>query len=103
MDQLTALMIARRLSEEGTGRLIRERARLSIGELALVVGVDASTLSRWERGRTRPGGEAAVRWVESCLCIERMLPMTQARRMTLIPALFSIATGDPHSIGGEVK
>jgi transcriptional regulator with XRE-family HTH domain len=70
---MAALVIARRFSQEGLGREIRERARLSVRELAEIVGIDASTLSRWERGQTRPCGLAASRWTEVCHAIEAML------------------------------
>ena len=65
-DEIKSLVIARLLAESGRGRAIRERARLSVREMADFIGVDAATLSRWERGRTKPHCAAAIRWAEAC-------------------------------------
>jgi DNA-binding transcriptional regulator YiaG len=54
---------ARRLATGG-GRLIREGADLSLGDVARACGVHASTIMRWERGDVRPTGEAALRYAE---------------------------------------
>jgi transcriptional regulator with XRE-family HTH domain len=35
-------------------RYLRERRRLSQGELALLLGVDRTAIVHWERGRSRP-------------------------------------------------
>jgi transcriptional regulator with XRE-family HTH domain len=41
---------------------MRLQAALSLRELAGIVGVDASTLSRWERGSVTPSGDGALAW-----------------------------------------
>jgi transcriptional regulator with XRE-family HTH domain len=41
---------------------MREQTALSVRELATMVGVEPSTLSRWERGATTPNGEKALAW-----------------------------------------
>jgi len=65
MDEaLRTLQQARTLGPTGQGRHIREGARLSLSEVAAVLGVDPSTLARWERGLARPRGAAARRWVD---------------------------------------
>lgn len=51
------------LSASGGARAIRERAGLSLAELAAEIGVDRSTLWRWETRRRRPRGEAALRYL----------------------------------------
>jgi transcriptional regulator with XRE-family HTH domain len=61
------------LGPTGRGRDLRERAGLSVRELATLLGVDAATLCRWERGQTRPRGPAASRWVAACQLIENEL------------------------------
>ena len=58
------LVAARRHASEGTGRQIRERASLSMYDVAQTIGVGEPTVSRWERGLARPTGDAAVRWTE---------------------------------------
>jgi len=60
-EQMVGIARARRLAA-GSGRRIREAAGLSVRELASGIGVDASTLWRWETGRSRPRGDAAIRW-----------------------------------------
>jgi transcriptional regulator with XRE-family HTH domain len=61
------------LGPTGRGRDLRERAGLSVRELAALLGVDAATLCRWERGQTRPRGPGASRWVAACQLIENEL------------------------------
>ena len=70
MDQLLLLISARRLARDGVGRSTREKADLSLREFAQMVGVDVSTLSRWERGQSRPHLPGAARWAKACQEIE---------------------------------
>jgi len=69
-------MTARLAAKNGVGRTIRRNAELSLSELAAVVGVDPSTLGRWEHGATRPRGDLAIRYhdILSSLAVERALP-----------------------------
>lgn len=53
---------ARSLARSGEARRIRERARLTVREVAKGIGVDPATVSRWERGMTVPRGDQAARW-----------------------------------------
>jgi DNA-binding transcriptional regulator YiaG len=59
---LTLLLEARDAAQGGRARRLRQAAGVSQAEIARTVGVDPSCLSRWEAGRRRPGGDAAVRW-----------------------------------------
>lgn len=64
VEQLVALAgVRRRLPSPRRRRLIREAAGVSCSELASVVGVDAATVWRWERGTHRPRGRALERYV----------------------------------------
>lgn len=56
-DQLQEL---RELTSNGTARDIRLAARLSQSDIARSIGVDASTVARWERGERLPRGTAAM-------------------------------------------
>ncbi len=67
------LIRGKRLGGQGGGRSLRQRAGLSVGELARVLGVDVATLSRWETGKAKPRPEAALRWAAACQAIEREL------------------------------
>ena len=60
----TALLLAeaRKQVRSGEARELRLRARLSLAELANEIGVNASTLLRWEGGRRQPSGVPAVRY-----------------------------------------
>lgn len=61
-QEILLLTDARTHAATGTGRQIRENARLSVAEMATAIGTDRPTLSRWETGKRRPRGDAAVRW-----------------------------------------
>jgi DNA-binding transcriptional regulator YiaG len=53
----------RRLAATGEARQIRQRAELSMSEIAAAVGVHEATVSQWERGKQRPRGEAALQYL----------------------------------------
>lgn len=59
---------ARRLMPD-RARAVRLAAGISVRQLAQAIGVQPSTLSRWERGLRRPRPEQAKRW---CALIERL-------------------------------
>jgi transcriptional regulator with XRE-family HTH domain len=61
-DHMTQLLAARELSQSGRARELRQRAGLSLYEMAAAVGVAAATIHRWEHGQRRPHGEAALRY-----------------------------------------
>lgn len=61
---LIKLARARRYAASGDARTIRTANDLSIAEMAEAIGVDESTVCRWELGMRRPGGDAAVQWVD---------------------------------------
>jgi DNA-binding transcriptional regulator YiaG len=58
------LVEVRRLCAGGEARTIREAADLALAELARDVGVSQSTLSDWERGKQRPTGQRALRYLK---------------------------------------
>ena len=53
---------ARALAESGAARSIRIAARLSLAEMASLVQIAPSTLSRYERSQRSPRAEQAVRY-----------------------------------------
>ena len=59
---VAVLVVTRRMAADGEGRQLRLAARLSLAEVAAAVDVDTSTIWRWEQGRRRPRGEAALRY-----------------------------------------
>lgn len=70
--QLLRLTAARRYSATGAGRTIRQRAGLSLQEVADAIGTHIGTLSRWETGDRKPrSSEAAIRWAELLADLER--------------------------------
>jgi transcriptional regulator with XRE-family HTH domain len=73
VTDLPLLIRGRRLASDGRGRRLRERAGLSVSELAHALGVDVGTLSRWETGKAKPRPEAALRWATVCEAIEHEL------------------------------
>jgi transcriptional regulator with XRE-family HTH domain len=68
---LEALLSARNAAADGTGRRLREAAGLTQGELAGLIGMDQSQLSRWEAGLRRPRGPAAIRWARALRVLEQ--------------------------------
>jgi len=59
---LVRLAAVRSLADSGRARSIRRAAGISLQEVANVVGVRASTISRWESGQRVPRGDAALRY-----------------------------------------
>ena len=59
-----SVALARRLARDGTARLVRTEAGLSIYDVARDVHVAPGTISRWETGKRTPRGEAAVRYAQ---------------------------------------
>jgi transcriptional regulator with XRE-family HTH domain len=64
-DELLLLIEAREAARSGRARRVRELAGVTQGALADVCGVDASAVSRWERGLRAPRGPAAVRYAQT--------------------------------------
>ena len=64
-EDLELLVEARAAATTGTGRQLREAAGLTQGELAGLIGMDPSALSRWEHGLRRPRGGPAIRWARA--------------------------------------
>ena len=63
MDVLD-LARAQSLIASGSGRAVRQAARLSLAEMGRAVGVDKSTIYRWETGERHPRGELAVAYAD---------------------------------------
>ena len=63
--ELVAVAKARRLANTGDAKRIRERASVSIREMADAVGAAPTTLWRWENGERRPTGAAAAAWADA--------------------------------------
>ena len=72
-DRVVVRRLARAvaMSTSGEGRQLREQCGLALGPLASVVQTSVATLSRWERGLSRPSGPAAVRWAQILEDLER--------------------------------
>jgi transcriptional regulator with XRE-family HTH domain len=64
-NDVVELARVRALARNGTARTIRVAAGISLGELAKSVGVDRSTILRWESGERRPRGAAALRYAQT--------------------------------------
>ncbi len=61
-QQLYDLVLLRRALADGTARGLRERAGLSLSDVAGPAGVTAATISRWESGRRAPRLPQALRY-----------------------------------------
>jgi transcriptional regulator with XRE-family HTH domain len=63
LQQIRALIEAReRVGNVESARTVRLRAGLTLAQMATLVGVTESTMSRWETSRRTPRGDAAIRW-----------------------------------------
>jgi DNA-binding transcriptional regulator YiaG len=60
--QLVLLGVAARRAKDGSGRRIREQAKVPMRFVAQNVGVKEATISRWETGQRQPRGDAAIKW-----------------------------------------
>lgn len=69
-----ALAEVRQLAHSGRARMVRESAEITLSEVARDVGVDPSTISRWERGLDKATGDQALRWLR----LLRLLPTFDA-------------------------
>jgi len=65
LDELVRISTVRRDAASGAAREARKDARVSQPELAEVVGIPVSTLSRWEKGLQAPRGPAALRYADA--------------------------------------
>jgi transcriptional regulator with XRE-family HTH domain len=63
MASVEAIAEARRMTRNPAAcRTLRLGANVGLRELAEAIGVDAATLSRWERGERRPLTRHAIAW-----------------------------------------
>lgn len=65
MVDLALLIEARDAAKSGRAERLRRAAGVSQAELAGAVGVDASTVSRWERGRRLPRAPVAIAYARA--------------------------------------
>lgn len=64
------LAAAARYAQDGTGRRIRELANMPQRDMAEHIGITTSGLWRWENGKRRPRGDAAIRWAHQLTKLE---------------------------------
>ena len=93
--QVEALTRVRVKAASGTAKAIRDRARLSQSEMARALGVDTSTICRWERGIDRPIGAPALAW----LALPMGLGAGLQSLMTNVPRYALEAHAGPAALG----
>lgn len=69
-ENLTRLVEIREMAASGEARLIREKARVSVAELAEIVGINRTTLWSWESGQHTPRGEKALEWQKTLTLLQ---------------------------------
>lgn len=62
MSEIMLLVEAHKKARSGDAKKIRQQAGLTMAQVAAVVGVGESTVSRWEGGSRKPRGEHALKW-----------------------------------------
>jgi len=71
-EDLARLAQVRKLIKSGQARRTREAAGISLAEMARAIGVDVSTLHRWETGKRRPRSAAALRYAGALAALEEV-------------------------------
>ena len=74
---LGAVAGLRRQLVNGEAKAIREEARVSLAEIARVVGVTPQSVFRWENGTAMPGAGFALKYKE---VLESLRPSTPESR-----------------------
>lgn len=69
---------AKQMAADGTARRIRLANRLAQRDIGLAVGVDTSTVARWENGTRVPRGDAAWRYADLLARLEQKAGPTDA-------------------------
>ncbi|MDX2696841.1 helix-turn-helix domain-containing protein [Streptomyces ipomoeae] len=64
-EQLRTVGELRHLAVTGEARVLRKSLHIGLRELARVIGVSPSALSRWENRINLPRGEHALKWAEA--------------------------------------
>jgi transcriptional regulator with XRE-family HTH domain len=82
MDPKPTLLIseARRSAETGRGEGIRRAAKLSLSDIAAAIGVTPGAVGHWEKGRRRPSGDAARRYIRLLGILEREIDESETRQ-----------------------
>ena len=63
-----------RLIASGRAQQIRAKSGLSLRMVARSIGAESSMVSRWERGKRRPHGPAAMAYLKLLLRLGKALP-----------------------------
>jgi DNA-binding transcriptional regulator YiaG len=72
LAELERLATVRRLCTSGDARDIRQRADLSLREIAEASQVHLSTIHKWETGQRAPRGKAALRYLTTIELVARV-------------------------------
>ena len=80
VDQVLLITAARAHATNGTGRRIRERARLSLQDVGAAIGSSGAAVSRWERGERMPRGTQAIKWAELLTELDKATRRQPGRR-----------------------
>jgi DNA-binding transcriptional regulator YiaG len=75
----------RHLVESGEAKTLRTDLNLSLGDIAIAIKVDQSTVYRWEHNKRKPRGAAAIRYgrLLEALARERSEPARTPRAEAL--------------------
>lgn len=65
------LATVKAMAADGRAKAVRRAARLSLRDVGMAVGVDTSTVGKWERGQRVPTGDAAWRYADLITRLQR--------------------------------
>lgn len=71
LSEIMLLVDAHKKARNGTAKKTRQHAGLTMAQVAAVIGVGESTVSRWEGGSRKPRGEHALKWAALLNELER--------------------------------
>lgn len=67
------LATVRAVAKSGHARQLRQRAELSLHDVAFCVGTSPANIARWETGQRRPTRELAIRYIRVLDTLSRVL------------------------------
>jgi len=73
LDHIVTLAEARKRTRSGTAaKEIRQRAGVTMADMAKALNVCESSISRWEGGSRQPQGDVAIHWARLLDELERI-------------------------------
>lgn len=79
-EDLTRIAKVRAMCASGDARRIREKARVTLREVATAIGADMSAVARWETGAAMPTTQFVLAYGDALKAMARSATRTKPRR-----------------------